>query len=893
VLLSWGRGDDRLQATRGASRPTANIEAKSPRSRGSDKESPVRKKPSTLPMVLILLGLGLGPAVLLVFGGALAALLYFKQTITTTTVTSTPPQAPRNAAPVVPLDPEPAKKPIQAAPPAQGAAGVHNPLPLQELKAATVYIKGQTATMASRGSGFVVHAQGGTVYIATNHHVISPSVEDVGPFPPFFVPRMPGIPFGPRMPSIPFGPRMPFGPHLPLPPHHGRPLGGLLGSPALELTVVFHSGTTKEQSLPAAVVGEDAANDLAILRATGVIDAPRPIDYRQTPELRETMPVVAFGFPFGEKLDLQEKDPAITVRKGAISALRGEGGQVEKVQLDLELNPGNSGGPVVDERGVLIGVAVAKWGDTRIGFAILVSQLKSLLQGRIDAPTTIESLTVNGRQQIRVRVRASDPFGKLRAPTLLYGLDKEVRMPRKGPNGWEPLSGAKSSELTLQGTEAIATLALTVPANGQHQLIVQVSYQTAAGQTVHGEPRTLSLGAVKLSPAVAPRPRRTPKGEELTKLLADLKSPDEATRQRAASVFQQAPPRQRRAEVRRGLQEILSASDPATRKAGVLALAACDPKEAAPSLAKLLADDVLEVRQTVATSLRELRDPRVAEMAAARLPVEPVIVLDVLKAIGPAAEKAVLPYLADEYAGGTRFWAINVLKDIGTAAGLPALEAVPGPDALHARNVIQAIRERLPLTAAQWPHALDDLRSSDPLRRARGARRIAATPASAERRAEVVARLEGLLHDRFPDVCAAAAQGLCRWAGPEAIALLAKQMEGFHPPMHAAAIEALAEMKSAEAAAAIAKRLPDVHDRTKATQALKAMEAKVAEKAVLPLVESTDPFVRAEVIKVLADVGGRDSIAALEKLANEDNLFYSSLARQALEAIQDRGEGEK
>jgi RNA polymerase sigma factor (sigma-70 family) len=63
----------------------------------------------------------------------------------------------------------------------------------------------------------------------------------------------------------------------------------------------------------------------------------------------------------------------------------------------------------------------------------------------------------------------------------------------------------------------------------------------------------------------------------------------------------------------------------------------------------------------------------------------------------------------------------NVLKDIGTAAGLPALEAVQGPDALHAGNAIRAIRERLPLTAAEWPHALDDLQSGDPLLRARGA----------------------------------------------------------------------------------------------------------------------------------------------------------------------------
>ncbi len=376
-------------------------------------------------------------------------------------------------------------------------------------------------------------------------------------------------------------------------------------------------------------------------------------------------------------------------------------------------------------------------------------------------------------------------------------------------------------------------------------------------------------------------------------MLADLKSSDEATRQRAASVLQQKPPRQRREEVRSGLQALLSSSNPGTRTAGVLALAACDPKEAAPSIAKLLADDVAEVRQAVAKSLKELRDPRAAETVAARLPVEPLTALDILKVIGPAAEKAVLPYLDDKYKGPTRFWVCNLLRDIGTATSLPALEAIQGPDAGHARGVIEAIRGRLPLTASEWPEALENLKSSDAAKRARAARRIAASPPSNEHRADVVARLEWLLNDQSADVRIAAIKGLGSWVGSSAISMLAKRMEGFDPPLHAAVIDVLAEMKSDEAAAAIAKRLPDVHDRGKVTQALKAMDPKVAEKAVLPLLADTNVFVRCEAVKVLADVGGHDSIAPLEKLANDNNVFYSGLAQQALEAIKDRSEDEK
>ncbi|MHB1425846.1 MAG: HEAT repeat domain-containing protein [Gemmataceae bacterium] len=902
ALLSVRRSDGRIQAASAVSRALV----KPPKS-------------SAWPLVLILVGLGVGLFVLFVVGVGLLGFLYFGQTTPAAPVAIVTPDAQGEVLPVAPLNPQAEKELIPAAPPPEvnagpprepiqpaagphGAAGGNETLPLKELKAATVYIKVQTATMSGSGSGFVVHAQGNLVFVVTNHHVISPPKEDgnTESQQPVPGPQRPIIPIGPpRIPGMPIGPR-----RVPFP--RRMAMEGSPGGPVAELTVVFYSGAPQEQALPATVVADDAVNDLAILRVVGVQETPRPIDYQRTPQLHELMPVVAFGFPFGKLLDLKMKNPAATVTKGNISSLRGEGDGVEKIQLDLDVNPGNSGGPVVDERGVLIGVVKSKIVTTRIGFAIPVPKLSRLLQGHIDPPTLLESLSIGGRQQVRVRASASDPFGKLRSPTLLYGLVNEVLMPRKGRDGWKPLSGGKSAAFTIQGTEAIATLALIPPANSGFQIVAQVSYKSATGQTIHGEPRILSLNMATPPPVVAgggkpenpahppakaPRPERTPRGEELTKLLAELKSPDETVRQRAASVIQQAPPRQRRAEVRRGLQELLTAADPATRAAGVLALAAFDPKDAAPSLAKLFADDSPAVRQVVARSLQELKDPRVAEAAAARLPVEPLSVLQMLKAMGPAAEKAVLPYLADKHAGGTRFWAFDIIKEIGTAASLPALEAVQGPEALHARGARDAIRGRLPLTADELPQALEDLKSSDAAKRLRACGRLAATTPHAERRAEVVARLEWLLNDLSGEVRSAAIKGIGRWGGPSAVPLLAKRLEDFNPHLHGIVMEVLAEMNTGEAAAAIAKRLLDFHDRRKALMVLKAMNAKIAEKAVLPLLDTTDHGLRIEIIKVLAEVGGRESITPLEKLAKDSH--FTEAARQALESIEDRCEGEQ
>jgi len=921
--ISFSREDDAdgIRLNPNTERPTAAIGRNPQRHRDAEEKASVRKKDSFPLGLLISLGVGLGLLCLLMLGGGIAAYLYFRSEASTPApVAGIAPEAPgvpvpNGQVPVAHLDPAPAplappplqgerpqlplpppKEPIQ--PVQQGGGGAQGAaLPLKELKTATVYILARTATMGASGSGFVVRAQGDTAYVVTNHHVVTPPKENVGAPPPMWI--FPRPPIGPRLPGMPIGPRRPRTPRR----------GGIaLGLPAgqrAELTVVFRSGTKREQSLPAVIVGDDADADLAILKVTGLQDAPRPIDCTRTPELVETMSVVAFGFPFGAKLDPTNKNPAVTVTKGAVSSLRqGERGELKEVQLDLDLNPGNSGGPVVDEKGILIGVAVAKVSNSRIGFAVPVPKLNRLLQGRIDPPTMIQSLTIQGRTQVRVFASAADPLGKLRSATLLYGPANELQMPRQDPKGWEKLAGAKSSALTIQGTQAAATLALTPPAKGELKILAQVSYQTDAGQTVYGEPRTLSVGAPGTipppvvgpvppagqfrPPAVAPSPSGPARSEELTKLQADLKSPDEAVRQRAASTLRQAPPQQRRDEVRRGLQELLTAKDAGTRMAGAMALAVCDPKEAAPKLAPLLEDETPMVRQTVLRVMKDLKDPRVIDAVAARFPKDPIPAGEILKAMGPAAEKAVLPYLTEKYAGATRFWILGVIKEIGTAASIPALEAIQGGEKVHVAGVLQAIRDRLPLTTDEWPQALDDLKSADAARRARAARRIATTPPIKDRHADVVSRLEGLLNDQSAEVRLASAKGLGRWGGKEAIPALVARLAGFDPGLHAAVIDALAELKGDEAVAAIAKRLTDVHDRGKAIQVLKAMDAAVAEKAILPLLDDTNVFTRCEAIKVLKDVGGRDSIAPLEKLAADNNVFSSGLAKQALAAVKDR-----
>ena len=119
-----------------------------------------------------------------------------------------------------------------------------------------------------------------------------------------------------------------------------------------KVTVVFNSGAENEEAVSAQVLAVDPQRDLAILKVSGVKQLPKPIDYLAQPELAETMPICTFGFPFGEVLATGKRSPAITVGKGSISSLRlDESGALALVQIDGALNPGNSGGPVVDTQG--------------------------------------------------------------------------------------------------------------------------------------------------------------------------------------------------------------------------------------------------------------------------------------------------------------------------------------------------------------------------------------------------------------------------------------------------------------------------------------------------------------------------------------------------------------
>jgi len=142
-----------------------------------------------------------------------------------------------------------------------------------------------------------------------------------------------------------------------------------------DLTIILKPGSKDEKVYKAKIVRSDKELDLALLRIEGAKDLPT-LSLGSDDKLAELMELVAIGFPFGAALAPDRKGyPEVSINVGSVTALRRKDDALHRIQLDAALNPGNSGGPVLDKEAKVVGVVVAGVQGTGVNFAIPVSVL--------------------------------------------------------------------------------------------------------------------------------------------------------------------------------------------------------------------------------------------------------------------------------------------------------------------------------------------------------------------------------------------------------------------------------------------------------------------------------------------------------------------------------------
>ena len=164
---------------------------------------------------------------------------------------------------------------------------------------------------------------------------------------------------------------------------------------------------TDGRQFAAAVLGDDPATDLALVR----VDAPALPTARlgQSAKVRVGQLVIAIGNPFGFQS---------TVSAGVVSAmgrsLRSTAGRLidNIIQTDVALNPGNSGGPLVDSRGRVVGVNTAIFAMAQgISFAVPIDTATWVIPQLLARGRVVRAYLGFGGQSRRVDRRLARQLG--------------------------------------------------------------------------------------------------------------------------------------------------------------------------------------------------------------------------------------------------------------------------------------------------------------------------------------------------------------------------------------------------------------------------------------------------------------------------------------------------
>ncbi len=146
---------------------------------------------------------------------------------------------------------------------------------------------------------------------------------------------------------------------------------------------------SNQDTLTAKLVGSDPSADLAVLRVETSSRGLRPLELGNSDTVRVGDPVIAIGNPFG--LDRTATAGIVSALQRPITAPNGY--TIDHViQTDAPINKGNSGGPLLNDRGKVIGVnsqiSTGGGGDTGnvgIGFAVPSNTVKAIAAQLIDS----------------------------------------------------------------------------------------------------------------------------------------------------------------------------------------------------------------------------------------------------------------------------------------------------------------------------------------------------------------------------------------------------------------------------------------------------------------------------------------------------------------------------
>src|SRR5262249_10253433 len=216
-------------------------------------------------------------------------------------------------------------------------------------------------------------------------------------------------------------------------------------SPASVVYVEFRD----RDRVAAKVVGWDVFDDVGVLRVDPSAHSLVPLPLGDSSPGVVGEPVAAIGSPFGNENSLAVGVVSATQR--SIESLTSRYNLVDAIQVDAPINHGNSGGPLFDRRGQVIGINAQIRSDTGnaegVGFAVPIDSARRSMQellvaGKVSyayVGITTEDLTPSLARHLRVPVR----YGAL-IDAVLAGTPG-AKAGLKGGSGQEQFDGTTIS----------------------------------------------------------------------------------------------------------------------------------------------------------------------------------------------------------------------------------------------------------------------------------------------------------------------------------------------------------------------------------------------------------------------------------------------------------------
>jgi len=275
---------------------------------------------------------------------------------------------------------------------------------------------------------------------------------------------------------------------------------------ANKIYIAFRDGDRIEADL----VGWDGYDDVAVLRVDSKAHALEPVPLGDSSRVRAGDPVAAMGSPFGNEDSIAVG--VVSAIRRSIDSLISVYRVVDAIQIDAPITHGNSGGPLFDSKGRVIGINAQIRSDSGsaegVGFAIPINAAKRSMAQLISTGqvvyaylgVTTETLTPTLARHLRYSANRGAIVGVVRddSPAAKAGLE--------GGDGRETFNGL---EVTQGGDVILA-------ADGQPVLsaddVVRAVSERLPGQTIaltilrDGERKVvrIRLGARPVSPETSP-----------------------------------------------------------------------------------------------------------------------------------------------------------------------------------------------------------------------------------------------------------------------------------------------------------------------------------------------------------------------------------------------------